>query len=151
MSIVLLQAAIISTLQEITDIGFVDDAEGRTDNLPWNGSDVLPLWVVTVSGGQTLDSDDFPSTVSGTFREHQFEIKGYFPFNFDAQSGAIWNAYLDSVVEQLSPIPALDVCSFTEPPSLDENDYVMYGAADGAVLCHYSKLTFKAIEYYVPA
>lgn len=151
MNLVAIKANLISTLQEISAIGFVDSCDGRTQNLPWGGSDVLPLWVVNIDSSQMLESEEYMSTVSVIWYEHSFKIKGYFPFSFDASSGDMWDYYLEAVVEKLSPRPALDVCVETQAPSIDMNDYIMYGAGDGAVLCHYAELTFKAIEYYAPA
>lgn len=151
MNLVAIKANLITTMLEITDIGFVDSCDGRVQNLPWEGNDILPLWVVTVDNGQDLDTDDYPSTVSTSWYEHSFQIKGYLPFSFEASNGDVWDAYLQAVVNKLSPKPALDVCAETQAPSIDTNDYVMYGAGDGAVLCHYAELTFKAIEHYTPA
>ena len=144
MSIVTVKAAIVSAMRDITNIGLVDDREGRMTGLPWDAGDIKPMWVVSYKN----DAQPGESPMLGAHIEEKvYSIRGYFPHYFEANSQATWDAYLDIIKDTFKSDPAIPICANTFPPLVRENSFVMYGGADSGVLCHFALIDFVTQEW----
>jgi len=140
MSIVLTKAKIVTTLSGVSNIGFVDDREGRAEGLPWEDNTVLPLWVVKFAKNIKPEASS-KAYLGAQLSGQSYHIKGYFPWNYEQNSELAWDTYLDLVQGAFSSTSPLGVaCSKVDPVEVLENDFVMYKASSGLTLCHYSLL-----------
>lgn len=149
MSIVTVKAAVIAKMRTIENIGMVEGRQGRTVQLPWEDATsdaVRPLWVVSLSRSG-LAAGDIAKSIGAKCHEHLFQIRGYLPHNFDANTEGTFEAYLDAIRAAFKANPALDVCAQTFPPTIIENIFVQYGAEGGAVLCHYVLIELRTQEW----
>ena len=141
MSMVIVRDALIDKLE---NVGLVEGRQGRTTGLPWTDGSILPLWTVTCIHSGLAPGVVQPMGGNKCF-ERVFRLRGFFPHLFDADSDTTWLQYLDTVMDLLSPQPALDICTQTTPPVLMENDFIMYGE----VLCHFAVFNFATQEWMV--
>lgn len=142
MSMETVRDALVDTIAA-GSVGVVEGRRGRTQSLPWNGLEILPLWNVSVRRNSLTQGMRQPIGGSPTCWDTVFAVRGYFPHSFDEDSETTWLEYLDTLSVLLTPSPALDVCSITTPPSLLENDFIFYGE----VLCHFATFEFHTQEW----
>jgi len=145
MSMTTVKAAVIVAMQTITDIGFVEARDGMTQGLPWEDATIahpLPLWTVKLAQSECLKQ-----SLGQKLMQHTYAIRGYFPHSFEADSESVWDGYIAAIADKFKSDPAISVCSKTIPPRLQENDFVMYGAEGGAVLCHYARIELQCQEW----
>lgn len=145
MSIPTVKVAVIDALETIANMGIVEGESGRVEGLPWEDKTsplVLPLWVVTLGPSEMTSR-----TIGVKSFTHTWEIRGYYPHNFEGHSQETWEAYLQAVVSLFKKDPAITVCTQTVPPRIvSGSEFVQYKSKMGSVLCHYSLIEFRTTE-----
>lgn len=123
-----LKTDVEGVLKGIANIGLVED-EGRTESLPFPD----PLWNVRYENGTVAimsGSDDQPA-------DQVFSIRGYMPCAFGMKTSAKWDGLLDLIIDAFKAQKRFAGIALIQELATKENNYVMYGAAKGAILCHF--------------
>ena len=136
MSVRTIHTALCDTL-EAGNIGFVDRNRGRMLQLPWQRGELLPLWIVNFSRTSEVKRTNLSHTLARVY-----EINGFFPFDYEAESDTKWLDYLALFEALLLPNPAIELCSQTFPVVILVNDLVTYSE----VLCQHVRCEFTVWE-----
>lgn len=147
MSATTIKAALIDEIDGLAELGLVEGRYGRQAGLPWEDevNGVKALGVVTWVRQEL--NPDMPETLGARCWQYTYNVQVFLPMDFELNTEARFDGILEDVLDELGPDPALSVCATTEPPRLVTNDYVMYGALRGEVLCHKGVIEFKASEW----
>lgn len=148
MALASIQAALVQLLASL-NVGAVDATEGRQESLPWGDPNQpnLPFWTVTLVRSNEKDGEG--RTLGAVCLQHTWALQGYWPHNFEAETGRRWLEYLDVVIDALKPNPGLTVCALTRPVRIVEQDYVLFrlGHEGGNVVCHFARMEFVTEEW----
>jgi hypothetical protein len=149
MSIVTVKAAVITALRTLTSPGTVEGREGRTSGFPWDDTtrkDTQPLWTVKLKRSG-IAPEEYAITLGQKTFEHVWNIRFYFPWNFEANSEGVVDSYIDQVMTLLKSDPAISVCVRSKTPTVLENDYVKFRTGTEELLCHFVLFEFKTQEW----
>lgn len=137
-----IRAKIKSELEEITEIGTVCDREGADPGWKPSPNQQSIFCVISDSPGIT---ETYVGIGGDTHRTHNYELRLYYPYSYDANSKAHFKRVIELVADKFRDNTRLDAtCQHCGPVTMAAagDQFMMYQDA----LCHFASLRFPVTE-----